>query len=292
MTCAPQRAQTLLVFLGLTRVVMMRSFHALYLAYWKMRPFIQKARFLLPRRLYLPFVGLRVLRCSNTRIVAPCSWANWTMCLLTRWATCSSRARILRHRAALSCSPAAMMPVLARLRAIRPSSCFLKPAIAVPPPIKRVARIEPSTVWMVHTARCSPGFRSTAQSFVAPCVVTWCSMFAGRLNFLSTGVCTHQCSPCRTSCGLPNSVPSVGKSRPVIRTLSQLQQVPVQTLSTMLLAVRSFHMPAYSVADLFQARGGTGGRSVNFLPLVRACSLRLRHFLREVQKDRAEPRAA
>src|SRR5713226_1063939 len=277
MTCAQQRAHALLVFLGLTRVVMMRSFHALYLAYWKMRPFIQKARFLLPRRLYLPFVGLRVPRCSNTRIVAPCSW---TTRLLTRWATCSSRARILRHRAALSCSPAAMMPVLARLRAIRPSSCFLKPAIALPPSMKRVARIEPSTVWMVHTARCSPRFRSTAQIFVSPCVVTCCSMFAGRLNCFSTGVCTHQCSPCRTSCGLPNSVPSVGKSRPVMRTLSQLQQDPVQTLSTMLLAVRSFHMPAYSVADLFQARGGTGGRSVNFLPLVRACSLRLRHFER------------
>src|SRR5712691_9384567 len=54
------------------------------------------------------------------------------------------------------------MPVLARLRAIRPNCRFLKPDISLPPPMKRVARIVPSTVWTVQTAICSLRLRSTA----------------------------------------------------------------------------------------------------------------------------------
>src|SRR5215469_10505482 len=80
MTGALQRWHALLVLRGFTRHVMMPpAFHALYLLYLKMRPFIQKARFVLPRRLYVPFSGRRVPRCSKTRILACCSIANWTM---------------------------------------------------------------------------------------------------------------------------------------------------------------------------------------------------------------------
>src|SRR5215472_5576522 len=99
------------------------AFHALYLLYLKMRPFIQKARFVLPRRLYVPFSGRRLPRCSKTRILACCSRANWTMRALTRCAICSSTWRIFRQKSALSCSFSARMPVCERLRAIRPSSC-------------------------------------------------------------------------------------------------------------------------------------------------------------------------
>ena len=63
---------------------------------------------------------------------------------------------------------------------------------------------------------------------------------AGRAKRFSMGVCNHHCLPCLTSEGLPTS-PSEGNSRPVMRTLSQDQQVPVQTLSRMLDGVRSFH---------------------------------------------------
>jgi hypothetical protein len=84
-----QRAHSRLVLRGLTRLVMIPSFHALYLAYRKMRPFIQKARLLLPRRLYLPFSGRSFERCSNTRMVAPCSCAKSTMRRETRWANSS-----------------------------------------------------------------------------------------------------------------------------------------------------------------------------------------------------------
>src|SRR5215469_14285345 len=50
--------------------------------------------------------------------------------------------------------------------------------------------------------------------------------------------------------------------------------------------------------DLFQVRGGTGGRSRKgcFFPSLSAfasyCSLRSRHFLSEEKNARAEPRAA
>ncbi len=57
--------------------------------------------------------------------------------------------------------------VLLRLTAMRPSVRFLKPTISLPPPMKRVARMVPSTVWTVQTARCSPRLRSTAQIFVS-----------------------------------------------------------------------------------------------------------------------------
>src|SRR6266852_837722 len=96
---------------------------------------------------------------------------------------------------------------------------------------------------MVHTANCSLIFKSTAQIFVCAWVVTCCSMVAGLLNCFSRGVCNHHCFPRRISEGLPNST-SAGSSLPVIRILIQLQHVPVQTLSMMLDAVRSFHCPA------------------------------------------------
>ena len=55
---------------------------------------------------------------------------------------------------------------------------------------------------------------------------------------------------------------------------------------------RSFHIPAYKGTDLFQDRGGTGGRSVKgfFLCPVRgllasAFALRARHVLSEEKKD-------
>src|SRR5258707_15366801 len=78
-----QRAHSRLVFQGLTRLVMIPSFHALYFAYLKMRPFIQKARLVFPRWLYLPLVGLRSPKCSNTKMLACCACANWTMRVLT-----------------------------------------------------------------------------------------------------------------------------------------------------------------------------------------------------------------
>src|SRR5712692_10600866 len=196
-----------------------------------------------------------------------------------------------------------MRPVLSRLRAIRPNCLFLKPAISLPPPMKRVARIVPSTVWTVHTAKCSLRFRSTAQIFVSALVLTCSSMVAGLLNFFSTGVCSHHCLPCRISEGLPISTPA-GKSRPVMRTLIQLQHVPVQTLSMRPVSVRPFHCPAYRGTDFFQERGGTGGRSLNGFPVVfgfdfplalaLACafSLCFLHLERWEEKERADPRAA
>src|SRR5579864_7157030 len=104
--------------------------------------------------------------------------------------------------------------------------------------------------------------RSTAQIFVCALVVTCFSILPGLLNCFSRGVCNHHWFPCLKSWGLLNSA-SVGNSRPVMRTLIQLQQVPVHTLITMLHFARSFHKPMYSVADLFQVRGGTAGRSWN-----------------------------
>src|SRR6266849_5643885 len=171
---------------------MIPALYALYFAYLKRRPFIQNARLLLPRRLYLPLAGLRLPRCSKTAIVASCCFANWTMRALTRWATCVSALRILRQRSALSCSFEAQMPVLDRLRAMRPSCFFLRPFTHLPPLINLVARIEPSTVRMVHTAKCSFKFRSTEQIFVCSFVVICFSILPGLLNGFSMGVCNHQ----------------------------------------------------------------------------------------------------
>src|SRR6266446_3752656 len=103
-----------------------------------------------------------------------------------------------------------------------------------------VARIVPSTVWTLHTARCVSRLRSTAQIFVSGLLVTCFSIFGGLANCFSTGVCNHHCFPRRTREGLPTS-PRAGTSRPVSRHLSQLQHVPVQTLSRMLPVCRSFH---------------------------------------------------
>src|SRR5436305_11042935 len=103
-----------------------------------------------------------------------------------------------------------------------------------------VERHVPSTVWMVQTAKCSLRLRSTAQIFVSTLVVTCFSILGGLLNCFSMGVCSHQWLPCRTREGLPISI-SAGRSRPVMRHFSQLQHVPVQTLSRMLPAWRSFH---------------------------------------------------
>jgi hypothetical protein len=63
--------------------------------------------------------------------------------------------------------------------------------------------------------------------------------------------------------------------------------------------VRFFHIPAYKGTDLFHRLGGTGGRSLNafFFAAFRPCliwtfSLRVLHFLREEEKERADPSAA
>src|SRR5260370_28757991 len=180
---------------------------------------------------------------------------------------------------------------------MRPNSFFLKPAISLPPPIKPVARMVPSTVWTVHTARCSPRLRSTEQIFVS--VFAICSaILSGAVKVFWMGVCSHHFCPGRTGAGLPNSNSS-GTSRPNVRTLTQDQQVPVQTLSRMDELLRSFHRPAYKGTDLFQDRGGTGGRSEKglfFAPLrlllALYCSFRVRHFLSEEKKARADPIAA
>src|SRR5260370_31480900 len=124
------------------------------------------------------------------------------------------------------------------------------------------------------------------------------AMFGGLVNVFSMEVCSHHCSPRRTRTGLCISKPS-GRSRPNVRPFTQDQQVPVHTLSRMDEPLRSFHIPAYKGTDLFQERGGTGGRSLNaccFFPLrgswASCCSLRLRHALRAEEKERAEPMAA
>src|SRR6266568_1324163 len=144
---------------------------------------------------------------------------------------------------------------------------------------------------MVQTARCSVIFKSTAQIFTSGTQVTCVATFFGRSITRSMGTCNHQWLPCRTSCGLCVSHP-FGSGRPEIRTLIQLQDWPVQSLSRTVVPVCSFHIPAYRMVDLFHLRGGTGGRSVHFFPFASACSLCLRHLARWVEKDRAEPRAA
>src|SRR6266849_3152134 len=132
---------------------------------------------------------------------------------------------------------------------------------------------------MVQTARCLVIFKSTAQIFTSGTHVICVSTFFGRSITRSIGKCTHQCLPCRTSCGLFVSHPS-GSGCPQICTLVQLQDRPVQSLSRTVVPVCSFHMPAYRMADLFHLRGGTGGRSVHFFPFASACSLCLRHLVR------------
>ena len=155
----------------------------------------------------------------------------------------SSPFLIFFHKSALSCSPSRRMPVRERLRAIRPSCFFLKPDTRCPPPMKRVARVEPSPSRIVHTANCSLILRSTAQILVWAFVLICFSILTGFLIFFSIGVCRYHRPPLWTSCGLHSSKPS-GVSRPVRRTRIQLQQVPVQTLMRMLDPTRSFHMPA------------------------------------------------
>src|ERR1700676_749399 len=125
-----------------------------------------------------------------------------------------------------------MVPICDRLRAMRPNCFFLKPDISRPPLIKRVARIVPSTVWTVQTANCSLRLRSTEQILVSV-FVTCSAILGGLLNGFSMGVCNHHCFPRRTRAGLPIAYPS-GTSRPKVRTFTQDQQVPVQTLSRML----------------------------------------------------------
>src|SRR5258708_29580617 len=132
---------------------------------------------------------------------------------------------------------------------------------------------------MVQTARFSFKLRSTAQILVSALVGICVTILGGLLKCFSMGVCSDQYWPRRTRVGLPSST-SAGNSRPVSRTLIQLQQVPVQTLSRMQEPMRSFHWPRYRVAGLFQERGGTGGRSVNGLPLANALALRERHCWR------------
>src|SRR5260370_3242034 len=46
------------------------------------------------------------------------------------------------------------------------------------------------------------------------------------------------------------------------------------------------------MADLFQERGGTGGRSRNFFPLASIFARRVRHFFRWAENERADPKAA
>src|SRR5260370_13407960 len=187
-----------------------------------------------------------------------------------------------------------MMPVCDRWRAIRPNCLFLKPAIALPSPINRVVRTVPATVWTVHTATCWSRLRSTAQIRVAA-LVRCAAMVGGLVNVFSREVCSHHCAPRRTRTGLCIWEPS-GSSRPKVRTFTQDQQVPVHTLSTMDEPVRSFHIPAYKGTDLFQERGGTGGRSLNaccFFALrgiLAACfSRRAPPTVSAEQKERGEP---
>src|SRR5713101_5899053 len=157
--------------------------------------------FAVPPVAILPLLRTQVPQVLEDEDGSPCSQANWTIRALTRWATCSSMWRILRQRSALSCSFSAMMPVCDRWRAIRPNCLFLKPDIALPSPINRVARIVPSTVYTVHTAKCWSRLRSTAQIRVSALVM--CSaMFGGLVNVFSVEVCSHHCSPRRTRTGL------------------------------------------------------------------------------------------
>src|SRR5260370_40531574 len=88
------------------------------------------------------------------------------------------------------------------------------------------------------------------------------AILGGAVKVFSMGVCSHHFCPRRTRAGLCSATLS-GRSRPKVRTLTQDQQVPVQTLSTMEDSLRSFHRPAYKGTDLFHERGGAAGRSVN-----------------------------
>src|SRR5271157_3940683 len=106
-----------------------------------------------------------------------------------------------------------------------------------------VARVEPSTSRIVHTANGPSRLRSTAQIRVLLIVLICFSILNGFLIFFSIGVCKYQRPPLCTSCGLHSSKPS-GIDRPVMCIRIQLQQVPVQTLMQMEESVRSFHMPA------------------------------------------------
>src|SRR5215469_14246054 len=85
---------------------------------------------------------------------------------------------------------------------MRPSKRFLKPAIAVPFPMKEVERRVPST----------------AQIFVSGLVVICRSTLLGAVKVFSRGVCNHQCFPLRTREGLRISNP-LGRSRESVWTL-------------------------------------------------------------------------
>src|SRR6266566_2336121 len=210
---------------------------------------------------------------------------------LTLCATCSSRWRTRPHSRVLSGSPCAMRPVSARRRAMRPSEDFLRPFSWLPPRIKRVASAVPSLVWIVHTARESLALNLTEHTFTSGAPVTCSFTVPGLEKFFSTKVCSHQRLPRCTNCGLFTSQSS-GSWRPSIRTFTQHQLVPVQSLSKMPVAVRCFHIPAYNVTDLFQRPGGAGGRFLHFLPLAKACSFSLCHLARLEWKEWAAPNAA
>src|SRR5260370_27765686 len=86
------------------------------------------------------------------------------------------------------------------------------------------------------------------------------AILGGAVKVFSMGVCSHHFCPRRTRAGLCSATPA-GRARPKVRTLTQDQQVPVQTLSTIEDSLRSFHRPAYKGTDLFHERGGPGRRS-------------------------------
>src|SRR5436305_1160245 len=147
--------------------------------------------------------------------------------------------------------------------------------------MKRVATTVPSTVWIVHTAKCSLIFKSTEQILVSGISLTCVSTFFGRANSRSIEICAYQCGPCRTSCGLFFSHPS-GRRRPHVPTFTHAHELPVHSLSMIDDPSVVRHCPAYRVTDRFQRRGGTGGRTVYLFPLLSANCLRLRHLARFV----------
>src|SRR5215469_5824561 len=93
---------------------------------------------------------------------------------------------------------------------------------------------------LTRWAICSSARRILRQRSTLSCSP---SALNGEVKVFSMGVCSHHFCPRRTREGLPITYPS-GRSRESVRTLIQLQHVPVQTLSMMDDPLRSFHIPA------------------------------------------------
>jgi len=93
------------------------------------------------------------------------------------------------------------------------SADFLRPFNWLPPPMKRVASVVPSLVWMVHTARESLALNLTEHTFTSGALVTCSFTVPGLVTSFSTKVCSHQRLPRCTYFGLFTSQSS-GNSRP------------------------------------------------------------------------------